>query len=108
MPEKLDKKSIKHIENLTLIGRDVFFGSVEFDHEKCIGCGLCAQTCAADAIYLDEKKPSMRPSLEGQCMSCCDCVAICPESAIMVATFIQFKHHFRYLDRGEPMLPRRF
>jgi ferredoxin len=42
------------------------------------------------------------------CMSCGDCLAICPENAIELAQFIQFKRFFRYLDRGEPEWPRRF
>ena len=41
------------------------------------------------------------------CMSCGDCTAICPEDAIEIKTFIEFKRYFRYIDRGKPEPPRK-
>ena len=107
MPEKLPKNN-RGIETLTRVGRDVVFGAVAFDHKACVGCGLCAKACAADAIKLEDQKPMMRPGLDGQCMACGGCVAICPEGAIKMLGCIEFRGFFKYLDRGEPLPPRKF
>ena len=108
MPEKLDKKIAKRIENLTRIDDEVIFGRVEIDADKCIGCGLCAEACAADSIIVEGLKARMREGLEAQCMTCCDCMAICPQDAVRPVRFIEFKYHFKYLDRGESLPPRTF
>ncbi|MBU2550830.1 MAG: 4Fe-4S dicluster domain-containing protein [Proteobacteria bacterium] len=108
MPERLDGRQARRIENLSRLGEDVIFGRVEIDPERCRGCGLCAEACAADAIVVTDGAARMREGLDGQCMACGDCAAICPEGAIAPARFIEFKCRFRYLDRGDPHPPRRF
>ena len=42
------------------------------------------------------------------CIGCRRCEAVCPEQAIDLTKFIEFKQYFRYLDRGTPEFPRRF
>lgn len=108
MTEKLTRKQRRKIENLTVYNRDYTVGRVVFDREKCIGCGTCADVCPGSAIVLNDKKPEMRPGIEGLCMSCGDCAAACPQDAIRIEQFIQFHYYFHYLDRGEPKPPRRF
>lgn len=95
------------IESFHKLGEDVELGEVVFDAEKCSGCGYCAAACAAKAIELVDKKARMVKDLPF-CMSCGDCVAICPEGAVKLNRFIDFKKAFRYLDRGEPLWPRKF
>jgi ferredoxin len=56
---------------------------------------------------LKDKKVKMIDVLPA-CMSCGDCVAICPRGAIQLKGYFQLKRYFRYLDRGEPLLPRKF
>jgi len=96
------------IESFLKIGEDVELGEVVIDGEKCTGCGHCAAACAASAIEVTDK--TARLLVEGlpMCMSCGDCVAICPENAIKLTRFIGFKKAFKYLDRGEPLWPRKF
>ncbi|NPV73779.1 MAG: NADH-quinone oxidoreductase subunit NuoF [Pelotomaculum sp.] len=53
------------------------------DEERCIACGLCAKTCAVQAIYGEPKKP-YRIDPE-KCVKCAACVARCPRNAIMKA-----------------------
>ncbi len=95
------------IESFLKIGEDVELGEVEIDGEKCSGCGYCIRACAASAIELVNKTARMVEDLPF-CISCGDCVAICPENAIKLTRFIDFKKAFRYLDRGEPLWPRKF
>lgn len=108
MPEKLTWKDRCKVENFHKLGEDVILGAVKIDSEKCKGCGLCTHACAAAALEMDvENKCRMVKELPF-CMSCGDCVALCPEDAIELIEFIQFKHTFKYLDRGAPEFPRKF
>lgn len=107
MPEFITKKDRRKIESFKGIGEDIDLGKVVVDIDKCTGCGLCIKACAAACLEVVDKKCRMVEELPF-CMSCGDCLAICPENAIALANFIQFKKFFRYLDRGEPEWPRRF
>ena len=58
----------------------------KFHHEKCIGCGRCAVSCADgghQAIRMNEER---RPLLDGKkCVGCHLCILVCPERAISSA-----------------------
>ena len=95
------------MESFQRIGEDVTLGRVQVAGDKCNGCSFCVQACPANSLELEDKKARMVEA-DPLCMSCGDCVAICPEDAIELIEFIQFKHYFRYLDRGTPEEPRRF
>ena len=107
MTEHLKIRDRLRVESFNRIGEDVIMGMVSIDPDKCKGCAYCTKCCAAAAIEVVDKKARM-VTISPMCMSCGDCVAICPEGAITLKEFIQFKHYFRYLDRGEPQPPRRF
>ena len=107
MPEHISIGNRGKIESFTRIGEDVTLGVVVVDHDKCKGCGLCADACPASSLELVDKKSRMVEVLP-VCMSCGDCIAICPEGAIELTEFIVFNGYFRYLDRGKPEEPRRF
>jgi len=107
MPEHLNLFGRRKIESYKKIGVDILLGEVKIDHEKCKGCGLCVDACAAAALELADKKARMVQEMPA-CMSCGDCTAICPEEAIELIKFIEFKRAFRYLDRGKTSFPRRF
>jgi ferredoxin len=48
------------------------------DPQRCTGCGICRQVCAAEAIEVDEVA-----SIDAQaCISCTACVQECPEQAL--------------------------
>lgn len=107
MTEHLTIKDRLKIESFNGIGRDVLLGKVVIDQDKCTGCGFCVKACAACALVVADKKCKMVDDLPF-CMACGDCTAICPEGALSITDFIEFKLHFKYLDRGKPESPRRF
>lgn len=55
----------------------------ELQAEECIGCGLCAKSCADGALKMgDDGKPVFD---ESRCTYCGDCVKVCPTEAWKVA-----------------------
>ncbi|MCD6478526.1 MAG: ATP-binding protein [Candidatus Diapherotrites archaeon] len=63
----------KHVKDVTAF-------LPEFDHNKCIACGKCAQACRANAIvHVPGKKPIF---VEQQCIGCRACQIVCPAGAI--------------------------
>ena len=63
--------------------KDVHWGRLEADMEKCTGCGLCIQNCPVKAWIMDENKtPRMQ---EGwPCFACYNCMVACPVGAISI------------------------
>jgi 2-oxoglutarate ferredoxin oxidoreductase subunit delta len=115
MPEQLSWAQRLHVEDLRPESGDAIFGTVWVDPDRCTGCGYCVRACPANTLELaagsdapsgGKKKARMATTLP-MCMSCGDCSAICPESAITITAFIEFFKYFKYLDRGQPQPPRR-
>ena len=53
--------------------------------DKCIGCGICRETCPHNAISVDENlKSKVNP---GFCKGCGLCTSVCPTGAIQVMNF---------------------
>jgi len=57
--------------------------------EKCIGCGLCAEVCAFNAIVLEdpEGKGYQANNISASCKGCGLCAASCPQQAIDMLHF---------------------
>ena len=49
------------------------------NHDKCVGCGLCAQKCRFNAIKMVNGKPVVNNLL---CEGCGACEVLCPKKAI--------------------------
>ncbi len=49
------------------------------NRNKCIGCGICRQNCAGDAIKIVSKKAQINKS---KCIRCYCCHELCPETAV--------------------------
>jgi Ni,Fe-hydrogenase III small subunit/Fe-S-cluster-containing hydrogenase component 2 len=60
-----------------------FRGKHEFDSEKCMGCGACAQVCSSDAIDVLEDNGKRFIKVDyGHCSFCAFCEDECPTEAI--------------------------
>ena len=61
----------------------------QIDAEKCIGCGLCDEVCAFNAIELEEieGKGYRAKNIPASCKGCGLCAASCPQQAIDMLHF---------------------
>jgi len=74
-----------------------FRGKHEFDSEKCIGCGACAQVCSSDAIEVLEKDGKRTIKVDyGHCSFCAFCQDECPTQAIKLTR----EYHLLTNDRS--------
>ena len=67
-------KNFRYIDNVAVI---------HLDHEKCIGCGLCLNTCPHRVFSLSEAGKAEISDYNG-CMECGACATNCPVDAITV------------------------
>lgn len=57
------------------------FSWLEFDHKRCVRCGVCVDMCPMDVIYFgDHGYPYMR--YRDDCWYCDACTFMCPRQAI--------------------------
>lgn len=79
-------------------------GVMEVDRGKCKGCGLCAQNCPFKCIVMDENKhPKMRD--EYICMSCFNCMVVCPKEALTIKQCFAIKDSFFDTDFPSVRMP---
>lgn len=57
--------------------------------KDCIGCSLCAETCAADAININKKKKAL--IRDKKCIRCFCCHEVCPARAIDIKRNVIFR-----------------
>lgn len=50
--------------------------------EKCLGCGLCAESCPADVFRLDAETKKAAAVYPMDCQLCLWCVSVCPAGAV--------------------------
>lgn len=62
-------------------GKIGFTRKVRTDLAKCNGCGKCADTCMVWALELDTSRKSIKRD-QTSCMSCKECMRVCPQGAI--------------------------
>jgi len=60
-----------------------FRGKIEYDREKCIGCGLCVRFCPSNCIHMKENK-KIRINLT-ECTFCATCEEVCPVKCIKLS-----------------------
>ena len=94
--------------------KQICWGTVNIDGEKCNGCGFCVRACPSDSLYLENRKAVLKP-VKGypagdpglnQCICCGDCVAICPNGAIATGSTYTWTRYFKTLGRGRLSGPR--
>lgn len=52
------------------------------DRDRCVGCGLCVESCYADVYRLDEQVERAVVRYPEDCVLCCWCIVLCPVDAI--------------------------
>ncbi len=52
---------------------------IRIDHEKCTGCGLCAEDCPKECLSIQD---GVLAYAAEECFLCAHCFAVCPENAI--------------------------
>ena len=61
---------------------DAFRGLQHLDKDRCVGCGICAQTCPNNVIEV-VKSGKWYPQFDiGHCMFCGLCIEVCPNEAL--------------------------
>lgn len=60
---------------------------LKINQDKCIGCGMCQNSCQAEAIEGQEKEK--RKINNEKCVSCGQCVQTCPMKAIEEKNYIE-------------------
>ena len=87
--------------------RDQHGTKVQVNHEKCIGCGMCAKACPYDAPVLDAQAKKMR-----KCDGCLDrlsqskaplCVEACPQRAIAFGPIDELRKQYGKVDAVAPL-----
>ncbi|WP_024615147.1 4Fe-4S dicluster domain-containing protein [Clostridium sp. Ade.TY] len=76
----------------TLNNREVknYRGKIQFDNEKCIGCGICIRVCSPKAIEkniikIDDTTEEISMNFDlGSCTFCGMCSDFCPKNAIIL------------------------
>jgi len=63
-----------------------FRGKVEFNLDRCIGCGGCANVCPARCIVLKDLGQEKREIViyRERCTHCGRCQEVCPERAVVL------------------------
>ena len=72
---------------------------IQFDPEKCVGCGLCYKSCFVDVIRWDSeaKKPVFK--YVEDCEHCFYCQSVCARGAIEVIPDYGSEHFLQSFER---------
>lgn len=72
---------------------------IQFDPEKCVGCGLCYKSCFVDVIRWDSeaKKPVFKYVVD--CEHCFYCQSVCARGAIEVIPDYESEHFLQSFER---------
>ncbi len=61
--------------------KNYFFHALKVNHDLCLGCSHCMQSCPTEAIRIRAGKASISDNI---CVDCGECYRVCPVNAIYV------------------------
>jgi formate hydrogenlyase subunit 6/NADH:ubiquinone oxidoreductase subunit I len=107
--------------------RQVQFGALSIDTDKCDGCGICVWVCPGACLVSEKAKkldimsgrvkggrygiPYLEPTMSGAqlCIACADCGTACPLDAMTVTAHFDPGYHFKRLTQTSEMrYPKRY
>ncbi len=86
--------------------REMRWGRVLFDTDRCSGCRLCVRACPSGVLEVDAKRARMVTGRTAPCIACGDCAAVCPDRVITLVQSYRYAGAYETRDRGELQLPR--
>lgn len=86
--------------------KEVSWGIVDFNYEKCTKCSMCAKICYSSSIAIENNKPVMKTGKENMCIFCGCCSAICPADAITMEKPLTSIGFYKPIGSGESKPPR--
>lgn len=82
LPGALRKDMLGLPKSIGGVTRQVTARTPKVVPERCVGCGICRDSCPVSAITISERSPRKADIDTGKCIRCYCCHELCPKSAV--------------------------